>query len=157
LGPTAAYFFTRWRVYVLSFVGVAFQAMLGYGTLQFIVALMERAWEIKRGQASLVVGLVLLVFGVGGMLLAGAVTDRWVAKGLPDAHFRMLLIGVIGVSVFPLLFPLMPNAPLGVPLLCGAMFFSNMIWGTAYAAVIAVSPNEVRGQATAVYLFVINL
>lgn len=157
LADTLGYFWSRRMVYLLCFVGIACQSMLGYGTVYFIGALMGRSWGVDPAQVGFLFGAVLLVFGTGGMLAAGALTDRWVSAGRADAHIRILLISVIGGLPFSLLFPLAGGVWLGLPILAIAIFFSNMIWGTAYAGVAAVSPNEVRGQATAVYLFVVNL
>jgi len=154
---TLGYFASQWRIYVLSFLGISLQSAIGYSTAYFIILFMGRMWDIPAAQAGFIFGMTLLTAGVGGMLLAGWLTDRWVGQGKFDAHVRMILISSAGILPFLLIFPLMPTAAAGVPFLVGAIFFSNMLWGTAYAGVAGVSPNEMRGQSTAVYLFIVNL
>ena len=153
----ARYFLARWRVYGLGFTGIAFLSALGYGTIYFIGAFFGRVHGFTPAEIGLSFGLVLLIFGTAGIIFAGILADRWVAKGRSDAHVRVLILSIIFGAPFALSFPLVSSPALAIALLSGAVFFSNWVWGTAYAGVAAASPNELRGQATAIYLFVINL
>ncbi|MGH9751506.1 MAG: hypothetical protein ACREA2_01880 [Blastocatellia bacterium] len=51
----------------------------------------------------------------------------------------------------------MPNAALSVALLVPTYFFVSAPWGAAAAAIQQVMPNSMRGQATGIYLFTLNL
>lgn len=157
LKETARFFISRWRVFLLGFIGIAFLSALGYGTIYFIGAYFGRIHGFTPAETGLAFGLVLLFAGTGGILTAGWLADRMVAAGKDDAHFRILIWAVICGLPFALAFPLMPSAAPAIALLFFAIFFNNWVWGTAYAGVAAASPNEIRGQATAIYLFVINL
>jgi len=154
---TARYFLIRWRVYVLSFIGIAFLSALGYGTVYFIGAYFGRIHGFSAGETGLAFGLILLVFGTGGILTAGIITDRWVRAGRRDAHLRVLIVSILLGAPAALTFPLMDSPAAAIALLSISIFFNNWVWGTAYAGVAAASPNEVRGQATAIYLFIVNL
>ncbi|GAK33694.1 MFS transporter [Iodidimonas nitroreducens] len=153
----ARYFLARWRVYGLGFTGIAFLSALGYGTIYFIGAFFGRVHGFSPAEIGLTFGLILLIFGTAGIVFAGILADRWVAQGRSDAHVRILILSIVFGAPFALSFPLVSSPALAIALLSGAVFFSNWVWGTAYAGVAAASPNELRGQATAIYLFVINL
>ncbi|GER07335.1 MFS transporter [Iodidimonas muriae] len=154
---TVRYFLQRWRVFVLGFIGIAFLSALGYGTIYFIGAFYGRVHGFTPGQVGLVFGLVMLIAGTGGILTAGVITDRWMAQGRNDTHFRLLILAILCGAPFAFSFPMVGSPILATGLLALSIFFNNWVWGTAYAGVAAASPNELRGQATAIYLFVVNL
>lgn len=156
-GEAARYFLRRWRVFGLSFLGIACLAALGYGTIYFIGAFFGRVHGFSPGETGLTFGLILLVAGTGGILVAGRLADRLVARGRDDAHIRILLLATAAMAPFSIAFPLVESPGVAIVLLTCAIFFANHVWGTAYAAIAAATPNALRGQATAVYLFIINL
>jgi MFS family permease len=51
----------------------------------------------------------------------------------------------------------MPTGELAFLLAIPATFFSAMPWGIAPAAIQEIMPNQMRGQASAVYLFIISI
>lgn len=154
---TAAYFLTRWRFYVVGFVGISFLSALGYGSVYFIAAFFGRIHGFTAGETGLTYGLIQLFAGIGGILFAGTLADRWVNAGRMDAHIRILITASLLGAPFALSYPLVDHAALAIALLTLSVFFTNWVWGTAYAAVAAATPNDLRGQATAIYLFAINL
>jgi MFS family permease len=55
------------------------------------------------------------------------------------------------------LYPLVPSGNVAALLLLPMVFFGSMPFGVAPAAIQRMMPNTMRAQATAIYLFVINL
>lgn len=157
VADAARYFLIRWRFYVVGFVGIAFLSALGYGSVYFIAAFYGRIHGFSPGETGLAYGLVQLSAGIGGILFAGWLADKWVVAGHQDAHFRILILALILGAPFALAYPLVGSPVLAIALMAGSIFFTNWIWGTAYAAVASATPNDLRGQATAIYLFAINL
>ena len=100
----------------------------------------------------LVVGLI----GSSGLLGMGMFVDRQMARGVRDAHFRfavwlsltIALCGAIGfssssIALFFLFYTVLKTlAPIG---------------GMASASIQIVTPNELRGTVSAIYLFVVTL
>ncbi|GAB4571921.1 MAG: MFS transporter [Rhodothalassiaceae bacterium] len=156
-GATLRFFFSRWRLYLVGFLGISVLSALGYGTIYFIGAFFGRIHGFTPAETGLAFGLILLFAGTGGIVTAGLLIDRLTARGREDAHFLVLIVSVLFGLPFAVAFPLMPGPGLAIALLSVAIYFNNWVWGTAYAGVAASAPNEIRGQATAVYLFVINL
>ena len=66
-------------------------------------------------------------------------------------------MGVFAGLPFVVLFPLVPSANLAAVLLAPVVFFMSMPFGVAPAAIQQMMPNTMRAQASALYLFVINL
>lgn len=157
VGEAARYFLRRWRVFGLAFLGIACLAALGYGTIYFIAAFFGRVHGYSPGETGLVFGLILLIAGTGGILVAGRLADYLVGRGHDDAHIRILLLATLFMAPFAIAFPLVASPVAAIWLLACAIFFSHHVWGTAYAGIAAVTPNALRGQATAIYLFIVNL
>ncbi len=63
----------------------------------------------------------------------------------------------VGLFVFGALGPLMPNAGLAMGMMAGAAFFTKTAIGVMAAMVQIVTPNRMRGQVSAVYLFMVAL
>src|SRR5215471_528430 len=82
----------------------------------------------------------------------------WLAeRGCQDSNMRVGLIAALGWGATGILFPLMPNAFLATTLLIPTVFLMSQPVGVAAAAIQEMVPNDMRGQASALYLFVINL
>ena len=157
LGNVAAFLRSHGRAYAALFLGPAFLSALGYGGTLWMIAFYTRTHGLAASEAGLLFGGVLAVFGTGGILLGGALADRLSARGRADGPMRVLLWAAILMLPTGVAYPLAPDALSATLLLCLSTLASNMPWGTAYAAIAAITPNEMRGQAAAVYLFIVNL
>src|SRR5262249_12261450 len=82
---------------------------------------------------------------------------RMAARGLRDATMRVGLIVALAWLPFGVLFPLVPGGWWAAALLVPASFLASAPFGVAPAAIQQIMPNAMRGQASAVYLFVVNL
>jgi MFS family permease len=103
-------------------------------------------------------GLVVLVFGCAGMYAGGRVADRWFRKGQYDAALRLgAWCGVVGGLSFGVAGLLQDSPWLQLALFAPGVFALAMPAGSCYAGLQLVLPNQVRGQAIAIYLFVANL
>ena len=91
------------------------------------------------------------------MLTGGRLADWLRGRGKSDANLRVALLGVVAWLPFGAFFPLVSSGWSAAALLAPAMFFSSMPFGLAPAAIQQLMPNTMRGQASAIYLFVINL
>ncbi|MGE5500357.1 MAG: MFS transporter, partial [Ignavibacteriales bacterium] len=159
-GPRAALTpFLRKRAVVLGcFAGsFALLSMLLYGSLAWMPAYMERAfnWGPERVGPSL--GIINVIAAGIGTIGGGIAVDWVVSRGHKDAHlkvfFTAVLLGVpVGVAGF------LVNDPIWF-LAC--MFWLKMMVfsyiGYAAAAVQAVTPQSLRGRMAAIYLLALAL
>ncbi|MBD9426185.1 MFS transporter [Pseudomonas sp. PDM15] len=138
----------------LGFAGLAFA---GYGSAAWIPTFYIRTYGWDAGQVGIIYGSIVAVFGCLGIVFGGRLAD-WLAKhGRSDANMRVGLYAAIGALPFVLAFPLMDTAFWSCVLMAPTVFFLSMPFGVAPAAIQEIMPNSMRGQASALYLFVITL
>ena len=98
-----------------------------------------------------------MIFGTAGILYGGYLGGKLSVRGHVDAKMRAGLIAAIAHIPFGFLFPLMPNGYAAYAVMIPASFTLAMPFGVAPAAIQEMMPNRMRGQAAAIYLFVVNL
>ena len=159
-GPTlseaVAYMRSHGGAYATLFAAVSCNTSIGVAIF-WMPALFERVWGWGIGQAGLVIGTILIVGGLIGTTLGGWIAARIVNSGKPHGPYFTVCGGGVVVVIFGILYPLMPT-----PELASFMVFFAIVATTASAAtspscIIAITPGELRGQATAVFYLVINL
>jgi MFS family permease len=90
-------------------------------------------------------------------MTGGRLADWLSERGHSDATVRVAALSAAAWLPFGVVYPWMPSPYWSLAFLAPAMFFSSMPFGVAPAAIQRMMPNAMRAQATAVYLFVINL
>lgn len=142
---------------VLLMVGMGMLGISSSAILTWMPTLLIRKFEWTAGQIGLVYGLVIIVFGSLGLFIGGWLADRWTQRGMKDAPVRTILYCGLIAAPFCIAAPLMPNAALIITCLIPISIVMTLPQGVASAAFQAITPNEMRGQISAVFLFVINL
>ena len=137
--------------------GFALIAFTSYGATSWVPSFFVRVhgWDIAH--VGLVYGGIVTLFGASGIVFGGRIADRWGRQGKTDATLRVAILAAIGSLPFGVLFPLMPTPELAAAALAPAVFFLSMPFGVGPAAIQEIMPANMRGQASAVYLFVVNL
>jgi MFS family permease len=130
--------------------------IVGYSQF-WIPALFARTWGWSIPEVGLYFGLVVLICGPVGTNLGGWFGDYLFARGYRDAMVRALL-GCIAISV-PcfMIAPLMPSGALALLVFAPATIASAAASTTGNAALMIVTPNEMRAQISAVSLLVISI
>jgi MFS family permease len=142
----------RRKVYYPLFAGLALSAVETFGLQYWRVPFMIRTYGWNEAQIGMVMAPMILVASLAGLLLGGVFVE-WMAKRHRDANVRCAAILFAAVAVCSIMSPLMPNgmASLAVSSL-GAMFgLAGAV--PQNAAIQRIAPNEMRGQVTAIYLF----
>lgn len=137
-----------------GFAGLAFA---GYGSAAWIPTFFIRTYGWDAGHVGVVYGSIVAVFGCLGIVFGGRLADRMARRGCCDANMRVGLFAALGALPLVLLFPLLDNANWVTALMAPTVFFLSMPFGVAPAAIQEIMPNAMRGQASAIYLFVITL
>jgi MFS family permease len=102
-------------------------------------------------------GMALLLCGPAGILFGG-----WLAGWLRDrgdvaANIRIGVISACVALPFGVAGPLMRDGWTSLFVVCGFLFAGTIPYGGAAAAFQEMTPNRMRGQVTAIYLFCLNL
>lgn len=147
----------RWQ----SVLGIAFmigcQAMSNYALLAWGPAFFERVHDWPRDRTGVVLGLITLGAGCTGLIVGGRLADYWQRTGVTDGTLRVGLIGLVGVGLTLPAAMLLPEASWTVAVLVITVLCVGLPIGTSYAAVQLIFPNQLRGMASAVVLFIVNL
>jgi MFS family permease len=142
----------RRAVYLPLFIGLAFSATQAIGIQPWLAPFMIRTYGWNEAQIGRWLGLVFLVSSLIGAAL-GTLFVEWLSKRYKDAHVRASTILFAAAAPFSIITSLMPSGELallcqGVGLACG---IASAV--PQNAAIQRVTPNEMRGQVTAIYLF----
>jgi len=140
------------KVYYPLFAGLALSAIESFGLSFWRVPFMIRTYHWGEAKIGAVLGSMILVASLLGLVI-GSVFVEWLGKRHKDANVRAAAIFFGLVTVCAIVSPLMPNGYLSlVTMSIGAMFG---IAGAVpqNAAIQRVTPNAMRGQVTAIYLF----
>jgi MFS family permease len=151
------YTLLNWKTFLCHTIGFALLSFSSYGTSAWIPTMYVRNFGWTAAQAGIVYGLVVGIFSTLGVATGGWVADKMEARGYRDATMRVGFIVAVAWFPFGILYPLMSNSTISVLLLIPAAFLASAPFGVAPAAIQQIMPNEMRGQASAIYLFVINL
>ena len=135
-----------------SLLALTFNAVIGWAPTMFA---RKYGWEIS--DIGYALGSAILIFGTAGIICGGAFSDKLTKSGRADGTIITGIVSAIGVAPLILFAPLSPNAWLAVALFMPFMFFSSFAYGAAAAALQIVSPNRMRAQVSAIYLFVLNI
>ena len=148
---------TSWRAYGAHFLGFSLLALVFNAVVIWSPAFLGRVHGLSSSTAGYSLGLIIAVFGSSGIVAGGWLADTLGNRGYTDATMRTGIIAAVGLTPFVILLPHMPNASLTLMLYAPLMFLSSFGFGAAAAALQLITPNEMRGQISAVYLFMINL
>ena len=154
---TWRYILSNWKTFFCHTVGFALLSFSSYGASAWIPTMFQRNHGWTAAKAGIVYGLIVGICSTLGVVAGGRLADWMAARGRRDA--TMWVGFIVAVAWFPtgILYPLMSDANLVVLLMIPSAFLASAPFGVAPAAIQQIMPNEMRGQASAVYLFVINL
>ncbi|OYX61880.1 MAG: MFS transporter [Novosphingobium sp. 32-60-15] len=142
----------RGRVYYPLFIGLALSAIETFGLAFWRVPFMIRTYGWDEAQIGMVMAPMLLVSQLAGVFFGGFFVE-WLAKSYADANVRAATILFALVTVCAITAPMMPTgeASLAIMALGGMFGLAGAV--PQNAAVQRIAPNEMRGQVTAIYLF----
>jgi MFS family permease len=145
------------RAYGMVLLGTTLLATTSYGFFSWTPAFLMRTYGWEASDAGYAFGLIVLTLGTSGTLLGGILANRQLAKGILDSYMRVSMYSGVAVLVFGCSAPLMPTPTLALLCLAPTVLALGMHVGLAPAALNFITPNQLRGQVIAIYLFVLNL
>ncbi len=148
---------TRRRTFGGHIGGFMFLSILGYANINWVPAFLMRTFGLGIGETGRIFGLILLIFGTGGVVGAGWIADALRRRGYTDANMRCVMIGAIVLLPVGIAAPLVSSLPVAIALLCLTTFLWSLPFGVAPAALQPITPNQLRAQVSAFYQFIMNL
>jgi MFS family permease len=153
---TLRYFRERASAYGAHGFGFAVFSLVNFGTAFWFPAYFERVHGWTPGEIGLYMGGATILFGTLGVVAGGRLADWWKRQGRADANLRVAILAAV-VSIAAA-FPLYLSGTEAWVLT--GLVITNVAaafpWGAAAAAVQELTPGPLRGQASALFLFLIN-
>jgi hypothetical protein len=84
-------------------------------------------------------------------------SDHWQKHGVLEAPLRVGVVSAFGTALMLPAAYLLPSANSALWLMAPGIFFLALPMGTSAAALQRIFPNQVRGQVSALFLFLLNL
>ncbi|MET0363449.1 MAG: MFS transporter [Sphingobium sp.] len=157
LGEVFRYIRDRRGAFLFTILGYSVAGIMWNGSIAWLPTFFMRAHGWSVAEAGLRYGLSIMIAGPSGVVTGGWIAMKMRARGHLDANIRIGFLslaiavptGVAGVLV--------PDAGLSLVLIFLFLFGCAMPWGGAAAALQEITPNQMRGQVSALYLFCLSL
>ncbi len=147
----------RWQSVMGISLGMVFQSTCNYAISFWAPNYFLRIHGWTAAEAGKALAVILVIFGCSGMYVGGLLSDRWQKRGVADGPIRVALISGVGIFLFLAPATLISDARLTLVMLAIGMFLMSFPMGTSVAALQLIFPNQVRGQVSALFLFILNL
>ncbi len=142
----------RGAVYWPLFGALAMSAVESQGLPAWRVPFLARTFGWDEGEIGNLMAPVLLVASLTGLVL-GNIFVTWMNKRHKDGNIRATAMIFTCTTVFAIGAPLMPSAELAIGCMAMTSLFGLAGAPAQNAAIQRIAPNEMRGQVTALYLF----
>jgi MFS family permease len=156
-GAAIGYLRSNWSTYGALLTGLSITAMFGSGYMSWVAVYFMRVHELTPGQFGALFGLGALVAGIAGILGGSAWCDWLRRRGATDAPLRTAIHALLVAVPLGIAAPLVDDWRLSFALVTLLVFFLTFPQGSNVAAFTLVTPNELRGQVSAVFLLAINV
>ncbi|MBM3881181.1 MAG: MFS transporter [Verrucomicrobia bacterium] len=157
LRDVAAFLVSHRGTFLSLFLGMAFLTFAGYANSNWMVLFFKARHGWSDAQTGLVLGIIMALGGALGAVGGGRLADAWRSRGCADANLRVALLGAAVCLPAATLYTL---AGSGAGAAAG-MVFMVIGFSAPFALVAAtvqqLAPAAMRAQASALFLFFINL
>ena len=148
---------TNKGAYLLTIGGYSIASLVWNGALAWFPTFFMRTFGWTPTDVGLRYGPTLIVFGMAGILLGGMLGMRLRQKGWKDGNV-VVSIGAMALALpFGIGGLLASTEWLALSGIAIFLFATCMPWGCAAASIQEITPNQMRGQLAAIYLFAINI
>ena len=139
------------------FLGMPLLAASQFGLNAWAPTFFMRSYGWSPGEIGPILGLMLMTLSPLGVLAGGWFVDRAVRSGRDDGYLRVPALSALASAPFVALFPLAPTGEVALMLMAPVLFFGAMPFASGSASIIALAPNPMRAQLTAINLLIANL
>ncbi|MCC7258130.1 MAG: MFS transporter [Gammaproteobacteria bacterium] len=145
------------RTLACHHLGVALIVLAVYGWVNWLPAYFVRLHGWPVAKFSIWYGLLGGLTGIVSAVSSGFVTNWFKRRGHADGAMRTVLVGGVGLTLGTGIAPLLPTPELALAGFVVAGIFNNYAPAQALAAIAEMTPNQLRGFVTAVYVLVIGI
>lgn len=144
------------KVYAPMMFGMALKAILAFGSAIWIPTLFVRkhGWTIT--EIGLTQGTILMICAPIGLMLGSRLAELLTKAGRDDAFVRVVVIAGLCALPTSVAYPLIPDPTVALAVYAVTITILFMAPGPQNAALQVITPNQMRGQVTALWLFLFN-
>ncbi|MGI9249277.1 MAG: spinster family MFS transporter [Woeseiaceae bacterium] len=157
VAEVVAFFKKNFRALGSHILGVSFFIIPVFGLNIWGPTYLIRTFDYTRADAGWSFGLIMMFAGTIGLLTGGRLADRYLARGYYDAYSRVILGSILCMMPFTVSLGFVQTPGAALTVLFIATFFSAFQGGISAGTLQLMTPNEIRGQAAAVYFLTANL
>lgn len=147
----------RWKLYGMLIGSLSLIALLSIGTTLWYPTFLIRTYGMTVSEVGFYYGTLMLVCGTIGTISGGFLSGWLMKRGRQDANMQIVLFATLLKGLPLVIGPLMPTAELALALMAIGTLVGQASQGVMLAALQDVTPNQLRGQVTAVSLLAVNL
>lgn len=157
IGEVVRFIASHWRIYLPLLLSISIASIETFGMAVWRPTLFTRTYDLSLSVSGTLVGTMMLVATPIGLGAGAMLAEYLIRKRRDDAMVRVCFYAHMLSVPFAILMPLMPTWWLcfGVGLL--AAIAGGMAAPGQNSAIQIITPNEMRGQVNAVYLFAISV
>lgn len=152
-----AFLATHRSTFLSLFLGMACLTFAGYANSTWMVKFFAERHHWSAADTGVVVGLITAMGGALGAVGGGRLADALRVRGRADANVRVALLGAAAMTMAACLYPTAGSGAWAAAWLFLFVVGFSAPFGVVAAAVQQLAPCAMRAQATALFLFVINL
>jgi MFS family permease len=154
---TFRYLFRHWATYGSLIGGTTFGAMTNGAILGWIVPWFSRRYAWNNARIGPYLGITNFIFGMSGILLAGALANRYIGAGRKAIYIKLMMVAEALVLIPIILAHAIDNPYWVLGCVGGTIFFGGFSASLGPASLQTITPNEMRGQVTAICFLILNL
>lgn len=152
LAEIGRFFRSHHRIMLAHFGGFLALGTVTSAFLIWVPEFLRRTYGFTIGEAGLIYGIVLLVFGSAGPYAGGWFVEWLTRRGHRDAEMRASVIAGCILIPVTVLAPLAPGRVSAVAWLAVLTFFLSFPQGYPPTILQLVTPNRMRAQVTALFM-----
>jgi MFS family permease len=156
LAGALRYVTKRRLAYATLGLGMATSPLIGYSWL-WLPTVFERTFGVAPTEFAFTYGIILLIAGPAGAILAGKISERLYRRGQPDANYITARRSLWIMIVVSTAVPLAPTPTLALILLFPATMAGAATTATGAAAAVFAAPGQYRAQITSFYVLTISV
>lgn len=154
---TLRFIHDRKRLFFFHFSGFSLLSIVSFGYAAWGPAYLMRIHGLSAQQAGVTLGLMLLILGPLSAYTVGAVIRRMEAKGLSGPSLLIYMSIALVAGPLALVAYLAESLPVSLAFLSILIFLVSVFTGPAVLAIINITPNEMRGQVSALFILTVSL
>jgi MFS family permease len=154
---TVRYLSKNWKTYGSIIGGTTFGAMTNGAILGWIVPWFTRRYHWDNAQIGLYLGIISFIFGSSGLLISGFLANHYISAGKKAVYIK-LMMAAEALVLIPIVLAHAVDKPYWVfGCVGGIIFFGGFSAGLGPASLQTITPNEMRGQVTAICFLILGL